>query len=277
MTYPSRQRPSGDGRTRHLLLWACLSALGTTPAIAAETAYDQTDLQALAAQGSWSELLQHATDIKPGARGKAWQRLVRRAATQWLAAPVIERDPRRAVLLVTQLFDRYPVLQRDRVLRRLRSRFAIKALRACLAHRRWQSWCEQRYRAFVDGDDSGVAFSIGHLVAGTLSPVHAIVYFARGVSGLKPSQAKKQCSTRTVGRAVRACLSLRQQLHPESVALARQVAFGTCWPWLRAEVVRLAGEDENARQNSCEQLLDRKAIKGVLYAKCQRVRQRKRR
>lgn len=164
-----------------LALTAALTALSTRSFAGDELS--MPDLQALARQNSWTELLDGATRVKPAARTADWTRLVTSAATHVLDD--IDRggnsDLRAAGKLVEAIpaaESRYGFLRTDKTYLAGKARALARVVAAC-SHDRYG--CGGFIDALADGVErfpAGVARQIALLLADETMPSQTVHYWA---------------------------------------------------------------------------------------------------
>jgi hypothetical protein len=170
-------------------LVAALATLATLAALAALAApalagdeLSMQDLQALAAQRGWTELLDRADRVKPSARTADWTRLVTSAATH--VVEDIDRgdsDLRAAEALVAAIPPaeaRYGFLRADKAYLAGKAKAVARVARACSHGGRG---CGALIDALADGVDRfprGVARQIAVLVTDDTAPAQAVRYWA---------------------------------------------------------------------------------------------------
>jgi hypothetical protein len=217
---------------RSLLSIAALVAALTTPAFAADE-LAMADLQALASQHSWTELLDSAVRVKPSARTADWTKLVTSAATH--VVEDIDRDSdsglRAAEKLVAAIpvaEARYGFLKADKPYLAGKAKALSRVVAACS---RGGHGCGAFIDALADGIDrfpSGVARQIALLMTEDAAPSQTVRYWA-----LAADDDKDACKD---GRLERAVLGVLRGSGGARTADAQRAAT-TCYEALEIALV----------------------------------------
>jgi hypothetical protein len=94
----------------------------------AAQAYEMADLQALAKDSSWAELMQHLGDIAPSKRDAKWAALAEQGADGWLRSLELdERNAQRTLWTIDDLVKRYPALKKSKLFLAARTDVGLKA------------------------------------------------------------------------------------------------------------------------------------------------------
>jgi hypothetical protein len=172
--------------TRPLPLIAAL-AFALAPVLAAPAAagdeLSMQDIQALARQQSWTELLDSADRVKPSARSADWTRLVASAATH--VVEQIDRDSdsglraaEKLVAAIPAAEKKYGFLLADKAYLAGKAKALSRVVAAC-SHER--HGCGAFVDALADGVDkfpAGVARQIALLLTDDSAPSQTIRYWA---------------------------------------------------------------------------------------------------
>lgn len=252
-----------------LVLVMCALA---TP-VRAEPELSMQDLQALDRQKQWTELLEAADRVKPGARSADWTKLVTQAATR--VAEQIERASTSGLRQAASLVGVVPVAERkygflvsDAGYLDAKGRALQGVVTAC--DHDAISGCGALIASLADGITrfpAGVAIAIALRVAGDLTPAESVHFWALAVD-----DDKEACKHARIGRAVVG--ALRSASAPRQVAAAQRVA-GTCYADLERDLVdELIATKDDARQrplylkNACSVLKAHGAMTIAKKKKC---------
>jgi len=212
------------------------------------------DLQALAKQRSYAELLERAEDVAPAARTDAWQGLVATAAAGVVGAAPTGKDPFAEVHTADTLLARYSFLDKRAAFVTVRDDAVLKGLARCTSANS-ESCIEQ----FVPYEPSlGAA---GSLKAGKMLRRYGAVPYRPMLLFAKATSAKDgaACKDPDVADAVIAALDLPRE--QASVKAAQEVAFESCWPALQARLrSTMISAGSSRLLNSCKQLRAKKAL-----------------
>lgn len=189
--------------TKPIAIFICVALLA--PALAAP-ALTMQDIQALAKQQSWSELLDQAQRVDPAARTAAWNQLIRTAAAHVITA--IEKDSdsdwraaERLVAVVPEIERKYAFLTSDKPYVQAKAALIARVVDAC--GRSDAFGCGSVIEALADGVDTfpaGTARTIALLISEEKSPADAIHFWA-----LAAADDVEACRD---GRAERAVLAV---------------------------------------------------------------------
>lgn len=224
--------------TRTLLLLALAS---TTAA----QAYEMADLQALAKQNSWEELVQHLGDIAPSKRDDKWAALAEQGADGWLRSLDVDENSAQGVLFtIDDLAKRYPLLKKSKVFLAARADVGLKAFSFTFSNSRHSS-----------GDDEW------------LTALKAWVK-ADAVTTTLPAQAAKQVQQRLVatvawplwkmgldrGASVCADADFQEAIigaYSEGVWLDEvNPVVEKCWNDLKAPVLKVIEKNDDKKQTA---------------------------
>ena len=255
---------------RFALVAVCL--LFATPVHA--KSYDLTDLEALAKQSAWQELLDHAEDVAPAQRTDRWAKLVEEAGTNVLADLETEKLTISALVRVDELTHRYPMLKKSKPFMAKRADIGMRAFERCFAASGEDNAdteaCAQRLSGFSDGDPDNaelarraIALIEKHLTANTSS---ALPLYARLIGGKKDA---KDCGSGGAKRAVITSLELDKT--DSRVAAAQGIASKLCWDEMKEALVDALGQphaNPHYFENSCGFLVEKKALGNLMTKRC---------
>lgn len=204
------------------------------------------DLQAMARDGSFDELLEHAEDVPAAKRTDEWRSVVTKAATA-----VVERDESRAATLSA----RYPFLSKDAAFAKTSGAASVSVLEKCLRDERLKDPLGDCVSAFRRAKPpASTLVAAAKLVRRTWNPAAPLDLWADAVSA-----DKTICSDSALHEAVVAGLELPRDA--ERAGLARTLAFETCWSALQPVMkAKLVGASSALLANSCTALRAKKAL-----------------
>jgi hypothetical protein len=170
--------------------------------------YTLADLEALAKDGAWDELLSHATDVGPAARNDRWKELVEKAAVARLAditddelkwSPIESTEA-----AVQNLVRSFPSLKASKTFDHGKNLAMVRALKVCL----WEPSCRQTDRDWLRRvyqvvksaeHDKEAACAAGQMVMTRMVSYTALSSFEIAVSGGPSSPC---CKTKELQTAV---------------------------------------------------------------------------
>lgn len=251
---------------------ACLvtagAVLGTTPLHAEEAAkFGMEDLQALAEQESWQELLAHMNDIAPRLRKKEWKTLLGQAAVGQVAALAEVDDKWGALGTLDALVVQYPLLKKDKGFLEKRAEVGLKAFEACFANAYGGAECSEKLLAFVkvDADNSKLAFEAGRLTRLRGGPGFALPMFAQAVRDKK--QVATYCEDDQLWLAVSWILG--GSGGAAAAKTGQDIAFKSCFKQLKNKLVdELLDGNAGYARNTCGGLGKAKALTPFQTAWC---------
>ncbi|NRD68140.1 hypothetical protein HRD49_41065 [Corallococcus exiguus] len=236
---------------RRLVVAACLFA---ADAVAREPVTLE-DLQTLASQKAWAELLERAEDLPAPKRTDAWRALVTDAAAADVEtlAPS-DKEPFAATQRARALGRRYAFLPKAPRFATARDQGASKDLQRCLERDR--RGCIDTFLELTPDMGPEAALQAAHLVKQGHFAYVAMPLFALAVGGGKDVSA---CKDAALAETVIAALGLPKE-DPRAVQ-ATKVAFEGCWsalgPKLKAATV---GASSYFLANTCQPMRARKAL-----------------
>ncbi|WP_217911875.1 hypothetical protein [Myxococcus sp. AM011] len=236
---------------RHAVVMACLVS---TVAVAKPPA-TLADLQTLASQQAWAELLERAEDVPPATRTDAWRGLVTEAATAEVEAVTpTDKEPFAAARKAHTLGQRYAFLAKAPAYATVRDASAVKGLERCLAKDGRD--CVETYQQLAVGTGPESALKAARLVKQGHFAYVAMPLFALAVGERKDSEA---CKDEALGVTVLAALDLPKD--DARAAEARKVAFERCWAALGAKLkAATVGASSYFLENTCQPMRARKAL-----------------
>jgi len=219
-----------------VLAFGALAALAAiTPAVRADSELSMQDLVALDRQKQWSELLDSADRVKPGARTADWARLVTAAATRVVeqiarASATGLRQAGSLVAIVPASEHKYAFLVTDAAYLDAKARSLAGVVAAC--GREPIAGCGAVVAALSDGVarfPPGTAKAIALLLGDDLTPAEGVHFWA-----LAADDDKDVCRHPLLGRSV--VQALRSAQASAQVADAQRAAT-TCFAQLEQSLV----------------------------------------
>ncbi|MCP5368219.1 MAG: hypothetical protein H6907_16340 [Hyphomicrobiales bacterium] len=256
---------------RTLVIVCILAALLPWRAAAAEK-YTWEDLQVLAEEGAWAELLDHARDIRPSQRKGEWKTWVENGALAAVKAAGTEGDAAATFALAEDLLTRFAALKSSSGFMAARAEAGLKNFRRCFAERR------ASLDACLDGLTSFAASQAATpglaLKAAAVAHRHVNEPYVMPLY-LLAAQDKGDPSACAAPGLRRATLRSLVESEPKaSVVAARRVAFELCWPDLKAPVLAAFSDSplgSSFQANTCGPLTDRGLLNGLRADICKHM------
>lgn len=234
--------------------------------------YDLADLDALAKQSSWQELLDHAEDIGPSQRTAHWSQLVEQAAVGVLAGLDTDKVAFTGLGAADDLTRRYPLLHSSKPFMAKRADVGLRAFTRCFELTRRDNsatkMCADRLAGFSDGDPDNA-----DLAQRSIALIDANIHYrsaaAFSIYYRMIKKSAKECSSAAAKWPVIEALAL-DKTDPR-VAQAREVAAGPCWEQMKNDLVdALTTPHDGAHyfENSCGFLVDKKALATLQTNRC---------
>jgi hypothetical protein len=236
--------------------------------------YELADLDALAKQSSWQELLDHAEDIAPSQRNGHWSQLVDQAATGVLAGLDTDKVTFAGLSAADDLTRRYPQLKSSRPFMAKRADLGVRAFSRCFELAGDSAGaakaCGERLAGFSDGDPDNVELSRRALgLIESRIHFHSAAPFSIYYRLIGKQKAAKECSNAGAKWAVIEALAL-DKADPR-VAQAREIASATCWGQMQDQLVDALGSPHDGAhyfENSCGFLVEKKALASLQTNRC---------
>ncbi|HUP58145.1 MAG TPA: hypothetical protein VM598_11875 [Bdellovibrionota bacterium] len=235
-----------------------------------EKKYSLKDLQALAGQGAWSELVEHLGDIPPASRDSAWEKVAIQAGTGLLGEAVNTRDPLNGIQASEALVDKYPHLRKSRSFMDRRAEVGLKAHERCLDTGYLAEECGKSLRTFVERDPESLdlAFHAGKLARLKMQHWTAAPFFRKA---LAKRSSTRSCADDDVRLSVLSALALPsgEKAHAEAIADAQAILKSQCFAELKDAVLAEFRNDSSYFQaNACPVLKEKNALGKVSRKKC---------
>ena len=241
---------------------------------AAAATYSIADLEALAKQEAWQELIDHAEDIAPSQRNEHWQMLVEKAGIGVLTGLDVDKVSFTGLGAADVLLRRFPQLKRSKPFMQKRADVGLRAFTRCFEltgdDNKDSDACAARLVGFSDGDPDNADLSRraialiaqhAHFSAAAAAPIYYRL--------IGRKKGAKECSDAGAKRAVIDALDL-QRADPR-VAQALEVASQYCWPEMQNELVDAIGRPHEVGhyfENSCGFLVEKKALGTLSTNRC---------
>ena len=250
-----------------LVAMVCLLVMQS--ARADEKKYTQADLQALANQSSWKELIEHLGDVSPAERNDQWEKLAEQAGLGALEASVKRDDPSLGIQVGISLVDQYPQVGKSKAFMNKRNEVGLQAFDRCLNQERLADYCGPMLKTFVaqDPDNLDLAFKAGKIASRRMKRWFTVSFFK---SALSQQTELRNCKDSDAQKAVLAALGLGDG--PDSrtaIDDARTILRDDCWDPLKAPVKDAFHEgDKRFQKNTCDILKEKNALGKVDAVTC---------
>jgi hypothetical protein len=255
-----------------LLIASCCLAVATAAAADEGKRHTLTDLQALAAQSSWKELIEHLGDVQPAERGDPWLRLAEQAGVEAFDASVARDQPALSIQLGISLLDQYPQLKTSHPFMGKRAEVGLSALARCFDSRGQSELCGRLLTIFAaqDPDNLDLSFKAGKMASRHLKRWYTVSFFRRALA--HPSTSRS-CGDEDLRLAVLS--GLGQKDAPEfktAVEDARVVLRDECWAELKGPALEGFHEGSPAFQkNTCDILKAKQALGKIDAVVCANI------
>ena len=229
-----------------------LSMLLAVPAFAGTASLE--DLEALAAQSAWVELLERAEDVPPAKRNDAWRGLVTKAATA-----VVQTDESRAQALST----RYGFLANQPGFAKVQGGAAVTTLEKCLKRDDLKDALTDCVTTFRKSNPKAEPLvEAARLIRRQWNPAAPVELYADAAAS-----AKELCADAGLAESALAALELpRDGTRAEA---ARKLTFETCWTALAPTVKKaMVHASTYLLGNACEPLRVKKALTEIQDELC---------
>ena len=254
--------------------------LGTLPAAAADHEPTLADLDALAGQKAWTELLEKARDLPAGKRDAHWQELVNKAAEARVNDASL---PDRTVTgdSIT-LLQTYPRVADDRAFMDARNRRAMIAIRQCFAESTYDTTsCRDVLMNVVRSDPKNAELARDAAVLtwrnvtrkGESVDAYDVALAAsrdRGAGG--SAMVKEICASDELRDALADAMVTGAEADKTRVGRAKVIAFAWCWSFVdQRALANAVVQSDTGRANACTELLAKKVLGGVNETKCKNL------
>jgi len=204
------------------------------------------ELEALAGQSAWLELLERAEDVPPAKRNDAWRGLVTKAATA-----VVQTDEARAQALST----RYGFLATHPGFSKVQGNASVTTLEKCLRRDDVKDALTDCVTTFRKGKPKADALvEAARLIRKQWNPAAPVELYADAAAS-----AKETCSDAGLAESALAALELPHDA--TRAAVARTLTFETCWAALAPAMKKaMVHASTSLLGNACEPLRAKKAL-----------------
>lgn len=222
--------------------------------------YTMEDLRALAEAQSWSELLEHAEDVRPSERKAEWRGFLEKAAAGHLDALHGQKRSAEAAGAADQLLIRFPALKQSKVFMAKRRDTGLPAFAECMRDAYGAGACVERLDVFtkVDPADGELQLAAAKIVARGGMWAAAAPFFARAFDDAKLRKAG--CRDDALPETLRRAFG--QPPDYDNTKAAAKVAFEQCFdalePVLMEAFYASGGYDA---KNLCAGLVKKKKAK----------------
>jgi hypothetical protein len=243
-------------------------ASGATPASAvlgfvADRKYSLADLQALEKKEQYEELLQHVEDVPPASRSSAWDALLTRTASAYVAT-LAEADDAFAAfggfMMTEHLVGRYPQLRKSKEFMRKRGDVGQKMFGKCFQLSYSGEECVGMALDFVKvaGTDAKEKLAVAKIVSNNQNKYVAVPFFKAALQG----EDRSACKDADLAATTTAALALPPDY--DNAKGARDIAENVCFAELeRSIIAELTKGDGSSyfRDNACAVLRQKGVVK----------------
>lgn len=236
-------------------------------ALAEAKPYTLADLEALVAQKSFKEAVDHLGDVAPSERTARWQAVAADAAAGYIGG-LSNDNLVTKVLEIERVDAAFPTILKSAKYTKVRAEVGLTAYKGCFANTYWIDECLDHAYKFIEADaaNTALAFQMGKLVRLNAKHWAALRYFKRALTA---KTAKAMCADEDIELAVLSGLALPASY--DAMPIAVEIAKGACWANLRKPIVEAFDADsENGyiRTNACELLKAKKALTAAQAKTC---------
>jgi hypothetical protein len=220
---------------------------------AAPPTWSQTDLDAAAKDGQWSEVLEHATDVAPGARTDVWKMQVSKAAAYDLSSVRDPKDPLAVIQVSERLMKRFSFLEKSTEFGQARDAALAAGYQACLGAGRDD--CERR----LLGAKKGLSPVAALKLATAMRRAGVFAYGPMPLVAHAVAQDTSLCKDEQVRETTLAALATPPD--GEVAKYAREVAFERCFGGLQAALKEaFRGAAAYYLENACKPMRQKKLL-----------------
>ncbi len=225
-------------KTTLLVMLVAVPALGGTATL--------EDLEALAGQSAWVELLERADDVPPAKRDDTWRGLVTRAATA-----VVQTDESRTQALAT----RYAFLANQPAFAKVQGSASVATLEKCLRRVDLNDALTECVTTFRKANPRAEGLvDAARLIRKQWNPAATVDLYADAAKS-----AKETCADAGLAEAALAALEFPHDA--ARAAAARTLTFETCWTALAPAVKKaMVHASTYLLGNACAPLRAKKAL-----------------
>lgn len=240
-----------------VMQWAVLGFAGDKTAT-------MEDLEALAKEGHWAELLGEASAVRPAARTPRWKELVEKAAEDRLQNHADESHP-------AELARVYPSLLKAESFRKYAGDAAVTEFEKCTegyAH----TACTDRLVKFLQQlkPTPDVALKAGKAIGLKFNQSEGIRAYRLGID----EKNKALCSDESVKYSVLSALNIPKS---DTLDWAKEIAGKHCFAEMRESVESAIDKDGSGytATNGCDVLKGKGSLKGLRAKRCNQLLSKK--
>lgn len=195
--------------------------------------YTMADLEALDKKGSHEELLSHAEDITPANRTPAWEKLVEKAASGYMASLTKGSASFEGVWTSSSFVKRYPFLTKSQDFMTKRGEAGKSAAERCLADSYRGQHCIDMMKEFLQttGTSPDVGLAFGKITRKNQHHYVAVPFFKWALDAKKDASF---CGDEDLKMAVVAGMGLPPDY--DNAIDSRAITSTTCWDTLKADL-----------------------------------------
>jgi hypothetical protein len=224
--------------------------------------YTLADLQALEKKEQYEELLLHIEDVAPASRSAAWDALLTRASTAYVATLTDIADTYGAFggfMTTEQLAKRYPQLRKSKEFMRKRGEVGKHMFEKCFQLTYSGEECVGMALEFVKvaGTDAGEKLAVAKVVSRNQNKYVAVPFFT---AALKDD--KSGCKDADLAATTTAGLALPPDY--DNAKGARDIAQNVCFAELEKPIVEALTKSDTSgyyRDNACAVLREKGVVK----------------
>jgi hypothetical protein len=221
------------------------------------------ELNSLAEAGSWPELHDRLTDVRPTKRDVHWQELVEKAAIGELTPQASSGGTTEEMLAaLARYYPKFPSLRKSSGFLTLRAEIGVKAFLQCQRN----DICLEQFVNFfraIPITDVNLALDTAHAV--NQLPVRAVFY----AQGLDAPGGIAVCADGKLADDITFAMNTG---FGRPYAKEARAVVEKCFEQVKDALIDdLAGSGGDYPRNTCEILLEHKALKGLMEKRCQAV------
>lgn len=241
----------------------CVLALANSAVAAEQKSYSFEDLQQLATQRAWTELITHLQDVRPAERGAAWQALVDRAGVEFLRSLTTSVSLDEVIRAGKVVVLQYPQLADNAEFTGLYLPQAEQYYASCYRYR--NADCTNEYAQILAhfSAPAEMMFAQGQQALRQVSYTASVPFFAQAVQ-----RDPGYCSEEDVAKGVLETLALPKHSHFRA---AFEVATQHCLDY------KLSGADgylkhaTEVQEVLCQPYLNQGYVKGLTKKVCELI------
>ena len=194
--------------------------------VQAEEKYSRDDIQALAEQQEWLEILEHGKDISPSERDEEWRSWIEVAAIG-LLSETSRGSSHDAYQTMQKIDERYRHLSESDDYKSKRADVGIASLQECFQNSYYANECNDALNDLVAGDKGNMELNLSaaKLVRQHMNPGLALPYFVMALETSTDEEAKAICVDPDLEIAVQRALD---QSNEDTAAPAVELLDSVC-------------------------------------------------